>query len=106
MSVDVKVVVVGPSKSGKTAISNYIADAVPNADHPSMAPSKPTVGCRILEFDRQVRRGAGQTNVSVELWDTSGDRKYEDVWPAICQNGIGLVLVADGEQPGDDLEQW
>jgi intraflagellar transport protein 22 len=106
MSVEVKVLVVGPSKSGKTAISNFISDAIPNAENPAIAPSKPTVGCRILEFERQVKRGTGMANVSVELWDVSGDRKYEDTWPAIRHNGIGIIFVYDGDKSSEELENW
>jgi Rab-like protein 5 len=106
MSVDVKVLVVGPAKSGKTAISNFISDAVPNAENPSQAPCKPTVGCRILEFERQVKRGSGVANVGIELWDVSGDRKYEDVWPAIRHNAIGVIFVHDGDKTNEELENW
>ena len=106
MSVEVKVLVVGPSKSGKTAISNFISDAIPNAENPALAPSKPTVGCRILEFERQVKRGTGMANVSIELWDVSGDRKYEDTWPAIRHNGIGIIFVYDGDKSSEELDNW
>ena len=106
MSVEVKVLVVGPSKSGKTAISNFISDAIPNAENPALAPCKPTVGCRILEFERQVKRGASRVNVGIELWDVSGDRKYEDVWSAIRNNAIGVIFVYDGEKSSEELENW
>ncbi len=54
---DIKILIVGPQNSGKTALANYIADAVHNAENPSQAPTKPTVGARILEFDRQLKKG-------------------------------------------------
>jgi len=54
---EVKILMVGPQNSGKTALANYIADAVQNAENPSQAPTKPTVGARILEFDGQTKKG-------------------------------------------------
>lgn len=32
---EVKILMVGPQNSGKTALANYIADAVQNAENPS-----------------------------------------------------------------------
>ena len=106
MSVELKVLVVGPTKSGKTALSNFISDVIPNAENPTLAPCKPTVGCRILEFERQVKRGTGTANVGIELWDVSGDRKYEDVWPAVRHNAIGVIFVYDGDKSSEELENW
>eukprot|EP00960_Hanusia_phi_P065611 766154-Hanusia_phi.AAC.10 len=79
-----------------------------NCETPSMAPTKPTVGTRILEFDRSVRKGTGSVNVSVELWDVSGDRAYEAAWPAIMHGAMGVIYVYDAGNAGEekDLDQW
>lgn len=36
----------------------------------------PTVGCRIIKFNTK------KDGLPVEVWDTSGDMKYERCWPA------------------------
>ena len=59
MATEVKVLMVGPKDSGKSALANYIADAVQNSENPTMAPTQPTKGVRIVEFDRQVRGKKG-----------------------------------------------
>mmetsp|Transcript_9990 Transcript_9990/g.24620 ORF Transcript_9990/g.24620 Transcript_9990/m.24620 type:complete len:190 (+) Transcript_9990:232-801(+) len=105
---EVKVLFVGPKEAGKTALANFLSDAVQNADNPALAPTRPTVGCRVLEFDRQVKRGNQNVKASVEIWDISGDRAYEGGWAAARHNAIGAVFVYDGDKPGDDkdLDQW
>mmetsp|Transcript_41126 Transcript_41126/g.129177 ORF Transcript_41126/g.129177 Transcript_41126/m.129177 type:complete len:168 (-) Transcript_41126:548-1051(-) len=105
---EVKILMVGPKSSGKSSLANFLADAVQNCENPSMAPTKPTVGTRILEFDRTVRKGTGSVNVSVELWDVSGDRAYEAAWPAIMHGAMGAIYVYDAGNAGEekDLDQW
>jgi GTPase SAR1 family protein len=52
---------------------------------------------------------AAQENVSVELWDVSGNRElYEGTWPAIMHGASGIVYVYDATKVGEekDLEQW
>jgi hypothetical protein len=52
---------------------------------------------------------AAQENVSVELWDVSGNRElYEGTWPAIMHGVSGIVYVYDATKVGEekDLEQW
>ena len=49
-----------------------------------------------MEFGREVRSKDGRvTRVSAELWDTSGDKKYEDCWPAITHKASGVILAYD-----------
>jgi len=55
---EVKVLMVGPKGSGKSALANYIADAVQNSETPSQAFPE-TKGVRIVEFDRKVRGKKG-----------------------------------------------
>lgn len=100
--------VVGPKGAGKTALTNYIADAVQNADQPSLAPCRPTVGVRVVEFDQTINVKDGQKAHSVELWDVSGDRAYEGGWPAIQHGAHGIIFVYNAENTGEaaELEQW
>jgi len=105
---EVKVLMVGPRQAGKSAIANFLADAVQNAERPAAAPTLSTKGVRILEFDRQISTSkSGKSNVSVELWDVSGDRAFEGGWPAIM-HGARIVYVYDALSVGQDkdLEEW
>ena len=49
-----------------------------------------------------------QSNISVELWDVSGDRAFEGAWPAIMHGGVGIIYVYDAANVGEekDLEKW
>jgi Rab-like protein 5 len=45
------------------------------------------VGVRILEFERDVKSKGGRVaKIQVEVWDASGDKKFENCWPAITRN--------------------
>jgi hypothetical protein len=89
------VFVVGPLKSGKTSLSNYLADLQDSLNyqdyHPTQGKTRfisDVVGVRILECDRkitlQVKKSKKEANVSgiftifiliptAEIWDCSGD---------------------------------
>ncbi|XP_078047622.1 intraflagellar transport protein 22 homolog [Augochlora pura] len=84
-----KIVVIGPVRSGKTTIANFLADAteIPYDYHP-------TQGVRILEFELQdINVNSKNIAKDIELWDCSGDRKFESCWPAIRKNLNGVILV-------------
>ncbi len=56
-----------------------------------------------------VPTAVAQENVSVELWDVSGNRElYEGTWPAIMHGASGIVYVYDATKVGEekDLDQW
>lgn len=69
-----KILIIGPPQSGKSRLANFIADREDN----STFGYRPTVGVRILEFEKEAPknpRRPGQEKVMVELWDVSGDTK-------------------------------
>ncbi|KAI8909589.1 hypothetical protein EDD86DRAFT_190383 [Gorgonomyces haynaldii] len=77
-----KVVVfaVGPQESGKTAISNHVAEL---SESLSSTEYHPTVGVRILEFERKITADPKKSQKwreavveAVELWDCSGNPQY------------------------------
>ncbi|XP_012273061.1 intraflagellar transport protein 22 homolog [Orussus abietinus] len=84
-----KLVVVGPVGAGKSTISNFLADAT------EMSPEyRPTKGVRILEFEAQnCGTKAARLKVDIELWDCSGDHKYEFCWPAMRRDAHGVIFV-------------
>ncbi|XP_024220811.1 intraflagellar transport protein 22 homolog isoform X1 [Bombus impatiens] len=84
-----KIIVTGPIRSGKTTISNFLADAteIPYDYHP-------TKGVRILEFEVQnINVNNKHIAKDIELWDCSGDHKFESCWPAIRKDVHGVILV-------------
>jgi GTPase SAR1 family protein len=86
---ELKIVVVGPSKAGKTEI----ADILSAASKGFQGNCKPTIGLRVLEFSQQVAVASLQATLSVQLWDTSGDEKYQMTWPAIAKNADGAIVI-------------
>ncbi|XP_064612662.1 intraflagellar transport protein 22 homolog [Liolophura sinensis] len=100
-----KILVLGPCQSGKSVLSNFLADASESAS----GDYQPTQGVRILEFEAgNLKAGNRSTSAEVELWDCSGDKKFEGCWPAIARDTNGIVFVYSPEQPNHDkdLELW
>ncbi|CAJ0602417.1 unnamed protein product [Cylicocyclus nassatus] len=100
-----KILVLGPCKAGKTAISNYLGEQV---DIESLGEYRPTKGVRIVEFEsHELEIHQQRVEVDVELWDCSGDLKYRDCWPAFLDGIEGVILVANpDENKGEDLKMW
>jgi GTPase SAR1 family protein len=71
-----KLLVVGPHQSGKSRFANLMAGIQTQGAY------DPTVGARILEFERTLtmrsKDGKRENQVAfpVECWDVSGDVKY------------------------------
>ncbi|XP_013379823.1 intraflagellar transport protein 22 homolog [Lingula anatina] len=100
-----KVLVLGPCESGKSAIANYLADATENIG----GEYRPTQGVRILEYEaNNLTVGSKKVSAEVELWDVSGDKKFESCWPAIAKDANGIVFVYNPDQANHDkdLEMW
>ncbi|KAL0131573.1 hypothetical protein PUN28_002839 [Cardiocondyla obscurior] len=84
-----KLVMIGPTESGKTIIANFLADAteIPYDYHP-------TQGVRILEFEiNDILVNNERISRDLELWDCSGNHKFKNCWPAIRKNVHGIILV-------------
>eukprot|EP00735_Rhodelphis_limneticus_P001608 TRINITY_DN12255_c0_g1::TRINITY_DN12255_c0_g1_i1::g.12962::m.12962 TRINITY_DN12255_c0_g1::TRINITY_DN12255_c0_g1_i1::g.12962 ORF type:complete len:189 (-),score=-0.47,sp/Q567Y6/IFT22_DANRE/38.17/5e-35,Miro/PF08477.8/3.1e-09,Ras/PF00071.17/2.5e-09,Arf/PF00025.16/3.7e-06,Arf/PF00025.16/1.4e+03,Gtr1_RagA/PF04670.7/1.5e-05,MMR_HSR1/PF01926.18/0.002,IIGP/PF05049.8/0.0031,Dynamin_N/PF00350.18/0.13,SRPRB/PF09439.5/0.19,SRPRB/PF09439.5/2.1e+03,AAA_17/PF13207.1/0.17,PduV-EutP/PF10662.4/0.65,PduV-EutP/PF10 len=86
-----KVCVIGPRMAGKTAICNFLSGmTTPSSEY------TPTVGVRILEVEKQYRNSR---TVTVELWDCSGDPKYESCWMALQKDCDAVLLVYTPDNP-------
>ncbi|KAJ0176604.1 hypothetical protein K1T71_007783 [Dendrolimus kikuchii] len=86
-----KILMIGPSDSGKTQIANFISESV---NMEEMGSPRPTQGVRIVEFELSNSKVNGRTsNIDIELWDCSGDHKFESCWPAFRVGVQGVVLV-------------
>ena len=99
MSKKVKILVVGPCKGGKTLLSNILSHNNHNTNHITTTTTyKPTKLSRILWFEVNgvpIEDNQRSTDVVVELWDCSGDRKFEVCWPSMLQNTDGIIFVYD-----------
>jgi GTPase SAR1 family protein len=81
MSNPLKIVVIGPTKVGKTVITNTLSE------FSNIVPQdyRPTVGIRILECEKEFTeeqiknnkylKSNNLTKAKIQLWDMSGDRK-------------------------------
>ncbi|CAH0398333.1 unnamed protein product [Chilo suppressalis] len=82
---------IGPSESGKTTIANYLSETI-NIDE--AGPPRPTQGVRIVEFELpNVIVNGKSSNIDIELWDCSGDHRFESCWPALRVGVQGTILV-------------
>lgn len=89
---------------GKTRICNELAGKT-FAEPPAYAP---TVGVRILEVERDLVVGSRSQNITIEVWDCSGDQNYENCWPAILKGLNGIIVVFDptSKSQASDVKIW
>ncbi|XP_039753346.1 intraflagellar transport protein 22 homolog [Pararge aegeria] len=77
--------------SGKTCIANYLSEST-NMDEAGVP--RPTQGVRIVEFELpHVNVNDKQLKVDIEMWDCSGDHKFESCWPSLRLGVQGVILV-------------
>jgi len=102
MSNALKVVVAGPKGTGKTIISDFLANQTQELGG---ATTESTAGVRILEFEQTL---GGSRSVNIELWDSAGDNSFESCWKAIMTDADAVVLVYNPDAPSHDqqLGDW
>ncbi|CAK1551103.1 unnamed protein product [Leptosia nina] len=87
-----KILMIGPCESGKTSIANFISESINIEESEAI---RPTQGVRIVEFEiPNVTSNGEQNNIDIELWDCSGDHKFECCWPALRVGVKGVILVS------------
>mmetsp|Transcript_33304 Transcript_33304/g.81849 ORF Transcript_33304/g.81849 Transcript_33304/m.81849 type:complete len:181 (+) Transcript_33304:302-844(+) len=94
----VKLCVVGPQEGGKTMMCKLLAEAAADRQY------SPTAGLRVQEVERRI----GMQTVNVQLWDCSGDFKYQTCFPAMSLGMDGLIIVYNPDEEGKEpeLEKW
>ncbi|KAJ3092091.1 Elongation factor 1-gamma [Quaeritorhiza haematococci] len=104
------VFVVGPEKSGKTSIANFLADISESLNGTDY---HPTQGVRILEFERKIsimdprKQKNKDLEVAIELWDCGGDSKFQNVWPAVSSSANAVIFVYSPDARQEkDLDPW
>eukprot|EP00055_Hartaetosiga_balthica_P014692 m.82298 g.82298 ORF g.82298 m.82298 type:complete len:187 (-) comp8665_c4_seq1:2602-3162(-) len=100
---EAKIVLVGPSKSGKSYMADFLSDDVTSGEEREYIPTR---GCRIVSFETNGNKKTDALNV--ELWDISGLDSYENVWPALADGASGAIVMYDGTKPIDstELSKW
>ncbi|XP_071849648.1 intraflagellar transport protein 22 homolog [Apostichopus japonicus] len=100
-----KILVIGPCDSGKSVLSNFLAEA----SDISGGAYHPTQGARILEFESNGSWTGNRTSTAeVEMWDCSGDTKFDECWPSLAKDAHGIILVYNPDQLNHEreLETW
>ena len=112
--IPLKIIIVGPQKVGKTVIANSLSEF----SHTVSPDYHPTVGVRILEFEKPytdeqianipVLKKNKVNKVKIELWDMSGDRRFEQEWPAIKYGANGVIIVIDAvnDKYEASIDEW
>uniref|UniRef100_A0A0R3WGH6 Intraflagellar transport protein 22 homolog n=1 Tax=Taenia asiatica TaxID=60517 RepID=A0A0R3WGH6_TAEAS len=85
-----KILFLGPVASGKSYIANFLSDAVEQGS----IEYRPTKGVRILEYDLMAKHDAEMTKVELQLWDTSGSKRYQNCWPVIFKGAHGVTAIS------------
>lgn len=119
-----KVLLIGPSKGGKTKLANIVRFHRKLVPFHSLFPQfadlerdstqyQPTVGCRIVQSTEQI---SARTNnnarsnviISCDVWDASGSMDFEPCWPALAQDCGAVIAVYDVEskQQFADVKVW
>ncbi|XP_061211486.1 intraflagellar transport protein 22 homolog isoform X1 [Neopsephotus bourkii] len=97
-----KVLLVGPRESGKSVLANFISENIKGIGSYSA-----TQALRILEYEMPNfnTKGAG---CRFELWDCSGDQKFETCWPALMKDSHGVIIIFNPELPSHlkEIEMW
>lgn len=78
-----KLCVVGPTEGGKTLMCKLLAEATPDRQY------VPTQGLRVQEVERRI----GLNHVNVQLWDCSGDFKFQTCFPAMSHGMVRFAKV-------------
>ena len=93
-----KIVVVGSSGVGKTAIVKRLIDDVFTGENET------TIGVEFKSFPCK----CGEDWVKLDIWDTAGQEKFRAISKAYFRNSVGAVLVFSltDKNSFDSLSQW
>jgi small GTP-binding protein len=93
-----KIVVVGASGVGKTAMVQCLVDQTFLPD------GQPTIGVEFKSYQCQ----SGTDTIKLNIWDTAGQEKFRSVSKAYFRNAVGAVLVFSltDRTSFDALDSW
>jgi small GTP-binding protein len=93
-----KIVVVGASGVGKTAIVNQLVNKTFKEE------GQPTIGVEFKSYSCQ----ADDETIKLQIWDTAGQERFRSVSKAYFRNALRAVLVFDltNKTSFDELNIW
>ena len=93
-----KIVIIGASGVGKTAIVQRLVDDVFSNDKSS------TIGVEFTCYNCEI----GGETIKLNIWDTAGQEKFRSVSRAYFRNAVGALLVFSFTDQGsfDELDSW
>lgn len=93
-----KIVMIGDSGVGKTALVNQISEGIFTDVH------VPTVGSQFITLPLEIDK----TNIVMELWDTAGQEVYRSLVGFYTREAKGAFLVFDvtSEESFQSLPEW
>ncbi|TKR70065.1 hypothetical protein L596_022133 [Steinernema carpocapsae] len=99
-----KILILGPSKVGKSAVANLVADHFDATTGEYFE----TKGVRIFELETyNVEFNGEQVSAEVELWDVGGSPMYAPCWPAIRSDVDGIILICNPDiESSGQLLPW
>lgn len=100
----VKIAVVGPLASGKSSFINFATET-----RETLAENYiPTIPVRIIEYEVPSTTKSRSQTSNVQVFDCSGDTKFEHTWPAISYklNGTIFVYNAEDKKHAEELNLW
>ncbi|GMR56418.1 hypothetical protein PMAYCL1PPCAC_26613 [Pristionchus mayeri] len=95
----IKVILVGDSCAGKTAIMHHLMGESFNEE------TKTTIGMDF--FHKTITTKSGE-DVTLQVWDTAGQERFTQLMPSYIRHASIAVLVFDlaDEQSFDNLRKW
>ena len=97
----VKILVLGPKKAGKSTLANILGGLQDGLS----TVYRPTEGVRIVDFERDPPPSVSQYGkINIELWDLSGDFRFEKCWAPCQQDVQGIIFVYDPKNPDSESD--
>lgn len=86
-----KIVITGPPRSGKSALANLLCG---NDTLKASEVYRPTVVTRIIDVTDEIIG-------NIRLYDTSGDQKYRNLLPSLCEEPDALIVMWPSSDSGE-----
>ncbi|CAF1301440.1 unnamed protein product [Adineta steineri] len=100
----IKIAVVGPLASGKSSFINFATETRESLTESYI----PTVPVRIIEYEVPSSTRGKSQNYNVQIYDCSGDSKFEHTWAAMSYklNGTVFVYNPEDKKQAEELNLW
>lgn len=107
----IKILILGPSQAGKSNIANYLSGTreTPTLNYKETCPLRVfEVGLEGLNVGGGQRRPGRGVRATAELWDVSGNSRFQACWPAIAKDTHGIIFVFNPavKNQEKELELW